>query len=44
MHLALVIYGDLNQTTGGYLYDQKMVTFLEAQGNSVDIIQLNDRG
>jgi len=40
MRLGLVIYGDLNQQTGGYLYDRKVVEYLQAQGDQVEIISL----
>lgn len=40
MRLGLVIYGDLNQQTGGYLYDGKIVEYLQAQGDQVEIISL----
>lgn len=40
MRLGLVIYGDLNQQTGGYLYDRKVVEYLQTQGDQVEIISL----
>lgn len=40
MKLALVIYGSLETVSGGYLYDRKLVEYLRAQGDSVEIISL----
>lgn len=40
MKLALTIYGSLNTLSGGYLYDRKLVEYLRAQGDTVDIISL----
>ena len=40
MKLALVIYGSLDTLSGGYLYDRKLVEYLRAQGDTVDIISL----
>jgi len=44
MKLALVIYGDLDQTTGGYLYDRELLNHLERAGDTVHVISLKDRG
>ena len=44
MKLALVIYGDLHQTTGGYLYDRKLVDYLRSQGDTVDVHSIRDHG
>lgn len=44
MHLAIVIYGELNQKTGGYLYDQKFVDYLRSCGDTVEVVSLPDRG
>ena len=44
MRVALVIYGDLDQTTGGYLYDRKLVDYLRESGDQVDILSLDDQG
>jgi glycosyltransferase involved in cell wall biosynthesis len=44
MRLAIVIYGELNQKTGGYLYDQKFVDYLRSCGDTVEVISLPDRG
>lgn len=40
MHLGLVIYGSLDTVSGGYLYDRKMVEYLRAQGDTVEVISL----
>lgn len=40
MKLGLVIYGSLDTVSGGYLYDRKLVEYLRAQGDSVEVISL----
>lgn len=40
MRLALLIYGSLDSLSGGYLYDRKMVDYLQAQGDSVTVLSL----
>ena len=40
MKLGLVIYGSLDTLSGGYLYDRKLVDYLRAQGDTVEIISL----
>src|SRR6266542_5380623 len=40
MKLGFVIYGSLNTLSGGYLYDRKLVEYLRAQGDTVEIISL----
>ncbi|MCX8062466.1 MAG: glycosyltransferase family 4 protein [Anaerolineales bacterium] len=40
MRLGLIIYGSLNQQTGGYLYDRKVVQYLQAQGDRIEVISL----
>jgi hypothetical protein len=40
MRIGLIIYGTLDSLSGGYLYDRKLVEFLRAQGDSVEIISL----
>jgi glycosyltransferase involved in cell wall biosynthesis len=40
MHLGLIIYGSLDTMSGGYLYDRKLVAFLRAQGDRVDVISI----
>ncbi len=40
MRIGFVIYGSLNTLSGGYLYDRKLVEYLRAQGDTVEIISL----
>lgn len=40
MHVGLVIYGDLENTSGGFLYDRELVEYLREQGDDVDVISL----
>jgi glycosyltransferase involved in cell wall biosynthesis len=40
MKLGLIIYGSLDTLSGGYLYDRKLVEYLRAQGDTVEIISL----
>ena len=40
MRPGLVIYGNLETISGGYLYDRKLVEHLERQGDQVEIISL----
>jgi glycosyltransferase involved in cell wall biosynthesis len=40
MKIGFVIYGSLDTLSGGYLYDRKLVEYLRAQGDSVEIISL----
>lgn len=40
MRVGLVIYGDLNTLSGGYLYDRKLVEFLRGQGDQIEVISL----
>ena len=40
MKIGLIIYGSLDTLSGGYMYDRKLVEYLRAQGDSVDIISL----
>lgn len=43
MRIGLVIYGDLETLTGGYLYDRRLVDYLRAQGDEVEVISLTLR-
>ncbi len=43
MHIGLVVYGSLEQTSGGYRYDRKLVEYLRKQGDTVDVISLPQR-
>ena len=40
MHIALVIYGDLATTSGGYLYDRMLVQHLRSAGAEVEVISI----
>jgi len=40
MNLGLVIFGSLDTLSGGYLYDRKLVDFLRASGDTVEILSL----
>ncbi len=40
MRIGLVIYGRLDTTSGGYLYDRKLVAMLQQRGHTVKLISL----
>ena len=40
MRVGLVIYGELDTPTGGYLYDRMLVEHLTAAGDDVEVISL----
>jgi len=40
MKIGFLIYGSLDTLSGGYLYDRKLVEYLRAQGDTVEIISL----
>jgi glycosyltransferase involved in cell wall biosynthesis len=40
VRMGLVIYGDLETMTGGFLYDRKLVQHLKKRGDEVDVISL----
>ncbi len=40
MRIGLVIYGDLDTVSGGYLYDRMLVAHLRAAGDSVEVVSL----
>ncbi|HKY53936.1 MAG TPA: glycosyltransferase family 4 protein [Anaerolineales bacterium] len=40
MKIGLIIYGSLDTLSGGYLYDRKLIEYLHAQGDTVEIISL----
>src|SRR5574338_1284656 len=40
MRLGLLIYGSLDTLSGGYLYDRKLVEYLQLQGDTVEIFSL----
>lgn len=43
MRAGLVIYGDLDTPTGGYLYDGMLVRHLRSRGDEVEVISLHPR-
>jgi glycosyltransferase involved in cell wall biosynthesis len=43
MRVGLVVYGSLDTTTGGYLYDRQLVEYLRAQGDTVAVVSLPPR-
>lgn len=43
MRVGLLIYGDMESVSGGYLYNRKLVSYLRNQGDSVQIISLPPR-
>jgi len=40
MKIGFLIYGSLDTLSGGYMYDRKLVEYLRAQGDDVEIISL----
>ncbi len=44
MNVGLVIYGDLNTVSGGYLYDRQLVEHLRRCGDTVEIFSQQARG
>jgi len=40
MRVGLLIYNDINSQSGGYLYDRQLVSYLQRQGDRVDIISI----
>ncbi len=40
MHIGLVVYGGLDETSGGFRYDRRLVKHLRARGDTVDVITL----
>ncbi|MGZ0079483.1 glycosyltransferase family 4 protein [Methylomonas sp. YC3] len=40
MHIGLLVVGDMNSVSGGYLYNRKLVSYLQSQGDQVSIISL----
>lgn len=40
MRIGLVVYGDIDTTSGGFLYDRRLVDGLRERGDSVDVIGL----
>src|SRR5205823_3556796 len=44
LRIAWVVYGPIEQLTGGYVYDQLVVQGLRRLGDSVEVISLKPRG
>ncbi len=44
MHIGIVVYGNLEILSGGYLYDRKLVDYLRSQGDEVTVIGAPWRG
>ncbi|QMT59341.1 glycosyltransferase family 4 protein [Legionella sp. PC997] len=44
MRVGLIVYGSLNTTTGGYIYDHKLVEYLRAQGVIVKVFSQQPKG
>jgi glycosyltransferase involved in cell wall biosynthesis len=40
MKIGFIIYGSLDTLSGGYIYDRRLVEYLRAQGDTVEIISL----
>jgi glycosyltransferase involved in cell wall biosynthesis len=40
VRIGLVIYGDLEQASGGYLYDRHLVSLLKKRGHTVQVISM----
>lgn len=40
MRVGLLIFGDINTRSGGYLYDRQLIAYLRAQGDTVEILSL----
>ncbi len=40
MRVGLIIYGDLHNISGGYIYDRKLVEHLRRKGDHVEVISL----
>ena len=40
MNIGFIIYGSLDTLSGGYLYDHKLVEYLRARGDTVEVISL----
>ena len=38
VRVGMLIYGDLDTLSGGYLYDRKLVQYLRSQGDEVEVI------
>ena len=40
MRVALILYGDLDFISGGFLYDRMLVEYLRRRGEDVEIVSL----
>lgn len=40
MKIAWLVYGDINQITGGYLYDKHIIHYLKKQEYDIDVINI----
>jgi|AntRauTorckE6833_2_1112554.scaffolds.fasta_scaffold01260_8 glycosyltransferase involved in cell wall biosynthesis len=40
MHIGLVVYGGLDERSGGFRYDRRLVEYFREQGDTVDVIAL----
>ncbi|WP_026600900.1 glycosyltransferase family 4 protein [Methylomonas sp. 11b] len=40
MHVGLLVVGDMDSVSGGYLYNRKLVSYLRSRGDQVSIINL----
>ena len=40
MRVGLIIYGDLEILTGGFLYDRMLVNYLRSQGDEVEVVNI----
>lgn len=40
MRVGLLLYGDLNNISGGFLYDRKLVEYLRSRGDEVEVVSL----
>ena len=40
MRIGLLIYSTLDTISGGYLYDRQMVSYLESQGDQVEVVSI----
>ena len=43
MRIGLLIYDALDTVSGGYLYDRQLVSYLESQGDQVDVVSITMR-
>ncbi|MFP8954143.1 glycosyltransferase family 4 protein [Natrialbaceae archaeon A-arb3/5] len=42
MHVGLVVPDEIDRISGGYRYDRKLVSYLEARGDDVDVIEISN--